>query len=165
VNVITFGRRAAAAWALGAAVVMFAAAASASEGYPEAMRCDLELDYTPGCELCHQRAEAPVGAASQPFAKSLEARGLLGDGDVASLERALARDQGVDSDGDGAEDVDELSWGGNPNVSDAPKGKPPPQVSYGCGGRPQGTAMIGAFTALAGLVLSRRRRRRSDRRR
>jgi MYXO-CTERM domain-containing protein len=149
------------AFVLAAALASLAAAeASASEEYPAAIKGDLDLDYTPRCDLCHEHAEAPVGDASQPFARSLEARGLVGGDDVASLKRALVRDKGVDSDGDGAEDLDELSWGGNPNVSDAPKGKPPPEVSYGCGGGPQGTAAIGAFTALIGLAFSGRRRRR-----
>jgi hypothetical protein len=156
-----FGRRAAIALGLAAAVAALSASAAASEEYPGAMQTDLKLTYTPGCDVCHEHANAPVGDASQPFAMSLEARGLRGNDDVASLARALAKDKGVDSDGDGAEDLDELSWGGNPNVSDAPKGKPPPELSYGCGGHSQGTASLGAaLTALAGIALSTRRKRR-----
>ncbi len=146
---------------LAAALASFAAGASASPSYPDAMKSDLDLAAAPSCDVCHQHAEAPVGPADEPFAKSLEDRGLKGNGDVASLTRALAKDKGVDSDGDGAEDLDELQWGGNPSVSDAPKGKTPPEIAYGCGvDGGQGNASFAALTAALGLALSTRRRRR-----
>jgi hypothetical protein len=151
-----------------AALAVFVASVSdarASEEYPAAMKAELDLPSTPSCDLCHAEAKMPVGAADQPFAVALVKRGLLGKGDVKSLAPALDKDKGVDSDGDGAEDLDELSWGGNPNVSDAIEGKPTPEITYGCGGGPSshGTASLGAFAMVAGLAFSKRRRSRANR--
>jgi MYXO-CTERM domain-containing protein len=149
------------ALALAAAVATLAAGAGASEGYPDAIQGDLDLAEAPSCDVCHAHASAPVGSADESFAKSLEARGLKGGGDVASLARALEKDKGVDSDGDGAEDLDELSWGGNPSVSDAPKGTAPPEIAYGCDVGGQAGASSAALIAVLGLALSTRRRRRN----
>ena len=51
-----------------------------------------------------------------------------------SLLAALAamRKDGVDSDGDGAEDLDELSWHADPNHYDGLSPNSAPQVHYGC---------------------------------
>jgi hypothetical protein len=81
-----------------------------------------------------------------PFGKSMVARGLLGEGDSdagtnsdagtinPTLLAALARMRadGVDSDGDGAEDLDELSWGGDPNHYDGLHPTNTQEVHYGC---------------------------------
>ncbi len=104
-----------------------------SQGYPEALRTHLDIAPTPPCDVCHRAAAEPVGAADRPFSLALSARGLQGNDD-ASLFTSLDQMQadGVDSDGDGARDLDELSWGGDPNVADVleAQGHEPP--SYGC---------------------------------
>ena len=77
------------------------------------------------------------------------------------------RRDGVDSDGDGAKDLDELSWGGDPNTPDLPAtpAEQRPVEAYGCVrvARAEPTA-IGWTTALAAACwLLRARRRRSTR--
>jgi hypothetical protein len=149
-------------WApFAAAACLVTSGAAASESFPDATQADLDLSYAPGCDLCHAHADAPVGGASKPFAASLVARGLVA-GDDASLAKALVADEGVDSDGDGARDLDELSWGGDPNHPDVPVGKPPPEITYGCGGSSKGAPGGSAPFALAfsaGLAACLRRRR------
>jgi cytochrome c551/c552 len=136
--------------------------ALASETYPAALVSDLGLSAPPGCDLCHQAAAAPVGPTDTPFGKSMVARGLVASDD-ASVKSALQRMRadGVDSDGDGAQDLDELSWGGNPNHADVPVGGAEMPVLYGCGwsGRPAGASPWGALLIALGLAARRRRPR------
>lgn len=150
------------------AVVVAARGAFASPSYLDALEADLGLAAAPapGCGLCHHAASAPVGAADTPFAKSMVARGLVGGGDVASLAHALVRMRadGVDSDGDGAQDLDELSWGGDPNHASVPVGGAEMPVLYGCAG--SGRPGDGLPWGIAGvLVAIAARRRRQGRRR
>ena len=153
-----------------ARVVLFAllalipSAARASDGYPEAMQSDLMLAKAPACNVCHDAAVAPVGAADQPFARSAVARGLV-QGDPASLASALKkmRADGVDSDGDGAEDLDELSWGGDPNHADLPPAGRGEPASYGCSSS-GGLGKSGPELAVALAMLVTWRRRARDRR-
>ncbi len=144
--------------------------ASASESYPAAMSSELALANAPGCELCHDAADASASSADTPFSESLEARGLVG-ADPASLTVALGRmrDDAVDSDGDGARDLDELSWGGDPNHADLPEGGVKDPITYGCSasstheGSPIGLALaaLGLVAASRCVTRSRMRRRRA----
>jgi len=141
--------------------------AAASPGYPDALQTDLGLASAPGCGLCHHAATAPVGAADTPFGKATVAHGLV-TGDATSLSRALdsLRTDGVDSDGDGAKDLDELSWGGNPNVASAPEGVDSPPLAYGCSwaSKPvEGSGAVVVASLLAALTRRRGRRRGSAR--
>lgn len=152
-------RRLAHAWIV-LALLLASAAAAASEEYPDAMVSDLGLSKAPGCELCHRSGEASLGPTDTPFARSAIDRGLVAK-DVGSLADALDRMQkdGVDSDGDGAEDLDELSWGGDPNHADLPEAGRIDTVSYGCsrsGETARGNGSIAL--ALAGAIFARRRR-------
>jgi len=155
-------RRAASRGALVAAAIAFAArVASASPSYPDALDADLGLPAAPGCQLCHHAAAAPVGPVDTPFGEAMVARGLMGGDDVASLSAALVRMRSdhVDSDGDGAEDLDELSWGGDPNHADVPEGGPLTPVTYGCALSGAPTAWpAGAVLAALALVAAGRRR-------
>lgn len=151
---------------LAAAAFLASSVAVASQGYPDAMKTDLVLTKAPGCDLCHAAATAPVGGVDTPFGKSIVAKGLVASDD-ASLKKSLdaMRAAGVDSDGDGAEDLDELSWGGDPNHADLPQGGNSDPITYGCSagrvpveGGPVGLA-LGAFAAALVRVAARRRRR------
>jgi MYXO-CTERM domain-containing protein len=109
-----------------------------------------------------------------PFGKSMIARGLLGetarDGGVdadggtvdPTLRAALAamRKDGVDSDGDGAEDLDELSWYGDPNHYDGLRPNDIPQVNYGCHMARHSGSEGNLFAAVLGVMLAVARRRR-----
>jgi cytochrome c551/c552 len=147
---------------IAAAVFLGSGAASASKAYPEAMKTALVLAKAPSCDLCHAAAADPVGPASTPFGKSMIAKGLLAD-DPASLTKALdgLRAAGVDSDGDGAEDLDELSWGGDPNHADVPESGNTDPVTYGCsaGRVPVEGGGAGLLFGAIALLAARRRRR------
>jgi cytochrome c551/c552 len=151
-----------AALTLALATFLVSGVVAASEGYPEAMKTDLGLAKAPGCDLCHQAAAAPVGPASTLFGKSMVAKGLVAS-DPASLTKALdaMRAAGVDSDGDGAEDLDELSWGGDPNVASVPEGGAQEPVTYGCtaGRVPVEGGGVGLALGALALLLVRRGRR------
>ena len=146
--------------------------ARASSPYPEELRAALGLSYTPSCTLCHGAGSGGNGGlVNTPFGKSLVARGLLGatsaeldagftpDGGTPdpTLASALAKMQvdQVDSDGDGALDLDELTWGGDPNTYDGLKSNPIPSVNYGCAVSHPGSAngLSSAVLGIAFLVL------------
>jgi len=120
------------------AMALVTTPAIASPSFPITLKDQLRLSKAPSCSLCHLVDEdggaAPAGDAGgdTPFARSLLARGLMG-GDDASLRRALDAMRDVDSDGDGARDLDELGWGGDPNRADKPEVAPGDPPSYGCG--------------------------------
>ena len=151
---------------LAAAAFLVSGVAAASQGYPDAMKTDLVLTKAPGCDLCHAAAADPVGGVDTPFGKSIVAKGLVASDD-ASLKKALdaMRAAGVDSDGDGAEDLDELSWGGDPNHADLPQGGNSDPISYGCSTSrvPVDGGGAGILLGLMALVAARRGRRRADR--
>jgi hypothetical protein len=101
----------------------------------------------------------PVGAVDTPFGKSTVAKGLVG-ADAASLTKALdgMREGGVDSDGDGAKDLDELSWGGDANHADVPEGGNETPVTYGCSwsrGAGEG-GWMGVIVGMLGALAARR---------
>ena len=163
-------RRASWASACSLAVALFSGEASASEGYPAALREDLALGYAPACTLCHAGADdAGMPAADTPFARSMMARGLLGGDDLASLASALSamRRDDTDSDGDGATDLDELSWGGDPNTPDLPAGtsEESAEPRYGCAVSPETSpresprAFVGLLMAAAYVAVRRKARR------
>lgn len=140
----------------------------------------LDLSYVPACTLCHSSGGVGGNASTvdTPFGKSMVARGLRAaavtsdDGGVAldagiidpSLQQALdaMRRDGVDSDGDGAEDLDELAWGTDPNTYDGLKPNGTPSVSYGCQTSPRSRAAGSGTIALLGLTLMLSRRKNSE---
>ena len=159
-----------------ASVAIVTSPASASPQYPEELREALGLSYTPGCTLCHSTVSGSnVGPVDTPFGKSMVARGLRGatasDGGVdadggaidPTLLAALAamRRDGVNSDGDGAEDLDELEWGTDPNHYDGLNPNSTPSVHYGCQMvriyPSQHSYIIAAFFGLAIAVLRRKK--------
>jgi len=147
--------------------------AHASVPYPDELRALLELSYAPSCSLCHGSG-ADAGSVSTLFGQSMVARGLSAttytefDGGLAidggtfdaSLVAALnaMRADGVDSDGDGAQDLDELTWGGDPNQYDGLKPNPNQSVNYGCSISrvPLSNGNVGWFIAGLSLLTIRR---------
>ena len=108
------------------------------------------------------RSDSGVGTDLTLFGAALKARGAVGKDD-ASLQAALAKmkTDGVDSDGDGARDLDEIGWGGDPNVADLPPDVPE-DMHYGvCSTTPHGRGRSGGFgwvLLLGGLLAQRLRR-------
>ena len=143
--------------------VAVAAPTQASPALPDALRDHLGLHASPGCDLCHASPMVPLGPADRPFALSAKARGLA-SGDVDALDTALDRmsADGVDSDKDGAEDLDELWWGGDPNHADLPEGGTPIAATYGCAlapGAPGSAAVFSKPAATAPRLWSGSKRR------
>jgi hypothetical protein len=143
--------------------------AAAKPSFPISITQALGLGYEPPCSVCHVKGNTGNGTASTPFALSLRARGLTGEGRnvLAAPLAALEADQ-VDSDGDGVIDVTELRDATDPNspANASLVGNPDP--GYGCGGSPPSGNRRGA-SPLAGLgvfgALARRWRRRGGSRR
>jgi hypothetical protein len=153
-----------AAWALVAGIVALATLAPgralASPEFPGVIESHLSLAYVPKCTTCHATNNPDAGPAATPFAASAIARGLKADDD-SSLRAALdtmARDR-VDSDGDRMRDIDELSWGLDPNVRHVPQGDVAPPVTYGCSATRStgGGAWLVAVAAAIGFLVPRAR--------
>lgn len=158
-----------------AAASTLAVPAYASPDYPGALRSTLDLTHDPPCTLCHSPSDGGSGPVTTPFGAALVKRGLGGHGDTTSLDAAIARlrADSVDSDGDGARDLDELAWGGDPNAPDLPADPNAQPPQYGCsvgsvaanGATRHGRSRTSALVALAAVMgLARWRAARAPRR-
>jgi len=137
-------------------------AAWASGSYPSEIESTLAMPCQPTCVLCHETLSGGAGTITRPVGQALKDRGLTGGSNVPALVDALARLEadGVDSDGDGVIDVDELVAGEDPN----PDGVAFCDLlvpTYGCVGsvvpRPASAgAALAAGLLLAGLAARRR---------
>lgn len=124
-------------------------AAFASPNFPLAVEAELGMPCTPSCVLCHETALGGSGTASQEFAFSMLAAGLV-PADDASVGPALTTigTSASDLDGDGVGDVEELSYGSNPNAGgDDFCAVPIPQ--YGCFAGKSSAYMGGLLALLA----------------
>ena len=150
-----------------AALLVAPSAAFATERFPGEVAAALPGISIPDCGLCHAGGTTGRGTASTPFGLAMRARGLT-VGDSGSVARAIEKmvADGVDSDGDGTTDIDELTMGSNPNL---PAGaNAPPSIQYGCAQVAPGNAASSvhgapfvAGLAIVGIALRRARARRS----
>lgn len=144
---------------LAAGVAALARPAQATPNFPGVIQSALGLSSPPPCTICHLTSVGGPGTAVQPFALYLKSRGLV-PYDEASLRAALqaAAAERHDSNGNGIDDIDELTRGTDPNAG-ATAGP-----AYGCGARiaqgPPARSSVWAF-ALA-LVASACARKRSS---
>ena len=118
------------------------------------------LTYQVPCSVCHIKGNTGASTAITPLALALRARGLTGDNRSVVTALTQLQADGVDSDGDGTSDVDELKQGTDPNSSANASIVNDQEPGYGCGGTaPTGKGGPGAGAAVAlGWLLLRRRR-------
>ena len=150
-----------------AGLALWPASASAVPEFPHTIQRGQSLSYEPPCGVCHVKGNTGIGTAETPFALALRERGLMA-GDDHSLTSALTalEKDGVDSDGDGVIDVDELSEGTDPNSPGKTKLKGRLDPKWGCSiasapaptpAQPHQLAALGL--ALPALLLATRRKR------
>ena len=113
--------------------------------------------HVPPCSVCHLGGKTSAATIFTPFAWAMRVRGL--GSSQASVDSAIIKVQsdGVDSDGDGVPDAQEIIDGTDPNNAGGATDLQDPQL--GCdlgGGARSGTAA--ASLALAAVALVRRRR-------
>lgn len=147
--------------------------AEAREEFPAQIATDLGLANpvrdSPPCSLCHLYGKTGGDTLVTPFAWAMRARGLTGSG--RSLTEALARvgADRVDSDGDGAIDVDEIKAGADPNsaasIPTPTTTTPVPDPQLGCAIAGRGQAGGTGLSALLAAALVWLWRRRGGRRR
>ncbi|MES1209100.1 MAG: thrombospondin type 3 repeat-containing protein [Pseudomonadota bacterium] len=150
-------------WSVGVVWVALSGAAWAHDQYPRLMAPAVRTNQMPNppeppCSVCHLGGKTSGATVVTPFGFAMRARGLAGPNTVVPALQAVGRD-GVDSDGDGTTDFDELTAGTDPNAPGTATDIQDPNL--GCtvaGAAPAGVTAPGA--ALALVVLLRRRRAR-----
>lgn len=111
----------------------------ALQDFADEIKLQLDLPDKPSCLFCHRRNDRGISVDTE-FSGSLKDRGFSRRLGLPSLRNALTRlaDDRVDSDGDGVEDIDELTAGANPNDA-TDDGMPPASCSATNGrGNPRG---------------------------
>ncbi|HXU62695.1 MAG TPA: thrombospondin type 3 repeat-containing protein [Polyangia bacterium] len=142
-----------------AAVAWLASAGAAwgHEEFPGIMAGELNAPHDPPCSICHLGGKTSGATVATLFAWSMRARGLSGSPATVSPAIDEVQADGVDSDGDGVPDAQELIDGTNPNTPGAAVDIPDPQL--GCHVVPGGRAGFAAWLVLVALAWLIRRRR------
>jgi len=140
--------------------------------FPLAIQSELSLVKAPDCTLCHRNDLGGIGTVTRPFGRTMMTQfGLMG-ANVAALRSALAGSDAakLDSDGDGASDIDELRKGTDPNVGSSGMEAAPnvPLPRTGCAlnaSLPSSPLSAGAafIVVVIGVSLQRRRSARATR--
>jgi len=162
-------------WALcvvATAIASITSVAHATQRYPSTIYYHLypsfadagKPAYYPPCSVCHVRGSTGAGTAQTPFALSLKARGLQAKDNVTLTNAldAMQRD-GVDSDGDGIPDIQELLDDTDPNTPGDVSLTGESGPNSGCGGGHKANSAGNTPAAAIGLLLlalARRRLRR-----
>lgn len=134
-------------------VAVLGGPALASSIFPPDVQTRWSLTAEPACALCHTNGITGLGTVTTPFGKNVHlVYGAQAENET-SLYTALDQmaDAGVDSDGDGTSDYDELKAGTDPNVG---LKTGPGALKYGCGA----DVVPSLFAVLAVLLLALRRR-------
>ncbi len=132
----------------------------ASAGYPAEVASYLGVPCTPVCTICHATNSGGDGTVVEAFGIAMMDRGLTGGSDYTALHTALDQmtADGVDSNGDGTIDTEDLIGGVDPNTGVAFCDILSP--SYGCAVLAPPTPLAALVGALAGLAATLGFRRR-----
>jgi hypothetical protein len=130
--------------------------ARAHDDFPPKIRQHLQAMRAPPCSLCHEGGKTGSGTVYTPFAWAMRARGLTGEED--SVVPALDQMGGVDSDGDGATDTEEIIAGTDPNAPGTAKNIEDPQLGCSAAGTPVRGGLAAIVVGLAAALAGRRRR-------
>lgn len=149
------------ACALSLGCVGFSSVAGATVEFAQVMAGE-PYNRTDGCLLCHLDLIGAAGTAVQPFALSLKDAGLKSTSDGAELRQILEH-LDTDSDGDGVDDVTELTSGTDPNHAEGGETSVV-EYRYGCfrvaPGPSRGYLVFGLVTL---IWIARYRQRRAGR--
>jgi hypothetical protein len=140
-------------------LTLLLSAAHASPDYPGHLQTEQGVPCAPPCTLCHDSNLGGTGTVTSDFGQALLARGLTGGSSFDTLDAALTAlaDEGLDGDGDGTPDVDELLSGDDPNVDGgALCASPLPTPEYGCFNHARVAA--GTLAVLLAAAAARRQR-------
>jgi MYXO-CTERM domain-containing protein len=126
---------------------------------PNRDQCVMMNEQVRPCSVCHLGGKTGGATPFTPFAWGMRARGMSGSD--SSVESAILKMQtdGVDSDGDGVPDAQEIIDGTDPNEPGTAKDIQDPQLGCAVGGR-QTAGGLGAALAVGALALFGGRRRR-----
>lgn len=141
------------------AALLLVTASLATPGFPAGIASHLSAPCEPPCAVCHVGTQ-DASTATTDLAVALLDRGLVGYDDVAlgaALDQLEA--DGIDADGDGVPDTEELAAGYDPNPGGAAFCDVL-QPTWGCFNHAGGMAPASLGTGLALLAVLRRRERR-----
>ena len=151
--------------------------AAAAPTFPKKIQDAFGLDYLIPCEACHENGNAGIGTLRTPLGLTVRSYNVNPD-DPQTVVDALTQMKaaGVDSDGDGKSDVDELTGNktaspvvppSNPNVrapGDTPWPSPTiPDTGCATSGGPDASPWLAAGLVAGFFVLRARRARRQAR--
>ncbi len=145
------------------AVVAVPAPAAAKPRFPcdlldaLSQTCPPDTNLQPPCSDCHLGGKTGGATPFTPFAWGMRARGMSGSDQSVRTAILQMKADGVDSDGDGIPDWQEIIDGTDPNQPGIASDIQDPQLGCAVGGR-RAAGRLGLALALGALAFIRRRR-------
>ena len=139
------------------AALLGARIAHARRDFPDVIAQQLNAPKAPPCSVCHLGGKTSGATVETPFAWTMRAHGMSGSPSSVQMAIQGVKNDGVDSDGDGVPDWQEIADGTDPNEPGTATDIQDPQL--GCrvaGGTPRRGAAVALAIALAWVVRRRR---------